>query len=107
MHLVQYMSKTEGYHLVYRKTPRGISNLHQSIRNGSFDFSTVAEKQEHLLEVFSDSDWAGNKSSRKSTSSGTMFLDGQVIYGDLGDASTPAPFDLATEALAEGQQKGF
>ena len=80
VHLVQYMSKTEGYHLVYRKTPRGISNLHQSIRNGSFDFSTVAEKQEHLLEVFSDSDWAGNKSSRKSASSGTMFLDGQVIY---------------------------
>ena len=80
VHLVQYMSKTEGYHLVYRKTPRGISNLHQNIRNGSFDFSTVAEKQEHLLEVFSDSDWAGNKSSRKSTSSGTMFLDGQVIY---------------------------
>ena len=80
VHLVQYMSKTEGYHLVYRKTPRGISNLHQSIRNGSFDFSTVAEKQEHLLEVFSDSDWAGNKSSIKSTSSGTMFLDGQVIY---------------------------
>ena len=33
-----------------------------------------------MLEVFSDSDWAGNKSSRKSTSSGTMFLDGQVIY---------------------------
>ena len=80
VHLLQYMSKTEGYHLVYRKTPRGISNLHQSIRNGSFDFSTVAEKQEHLLEVFSDSDWAGNKSSRKSTSSGTTFLDGQVIY---------------------------
>ena len=81
MHLVQYMSKTEGYHLVYRKTPRrGISNLHQSIRNGSFDFSMVADKQEHLLEVFSDSDWAGNKSSRKATSSGTMFLDGQVIY---------------------------
>ena len=80
VHLVQYMSKTEGYHLVYRKTPRGISNLHQSIRNGSFDFSLVAEKQEHLLEVFSDSDWAGSKSTRKSTSSGTMFLDGQVIY---------------------------
>ncbi|CAE7343994.1 unnamed protein product, partial [Symbiodinium sp. CCMP2456] len=36
IHLVQYMS-----------------------RNGSFDFSAIAEKQEHLLEVFSDSDWAG------------------------------------------------
>ena len=80
VHLVQYMSKTEAYHLVYRKTPRGISNLHNSIRNGTFDFSMVAEKQEHLLEVFSDSDWAGSKSTRKSTSSGTMFLDGQVIY---------------------------
>ena len=37
IHLVQYMSRTERYHLVYRKTPRGISDLHQSIRNGSFD----------------------------------------------------------------------
>ena len=34
IHLVQYMARTEGYHLVYRKTPRGISNLRQSIRNG-------------------------------------------------------------------------
>ena len=27
--------------------------------------------------------------------------------GDLGDASTPAPFDLATEAMAEDSKKGF
>ena len=31
IHLVQYMSRTEEYHLVSWKTPRGISNLHQSI----------------------------------------------------------------------------
>ena len=34
----------------------------------------------HLLEVFSDSDWAGRKDTRRSTSSGTIFLDGQCIY---------------------------
>ena len=80
VHLVQYMAKTEGYHLVYRKTPRGLSNLHESIRNGSFDFSTTPAKDHHLLEVFSDSDWAGRKDTRRSTSSGTIFLDGQCIY---------------------------
>ena len=80
IHLVQYMSKTEGYHLVYRKTPRGLSNLHESIRNGSYDFTGVESKEYHLLEVFSDSDWAGKKDTRRSTSSGNVFLDGQVIY---------------------------
>ena len=80
IHLVQYMSKTEGYHLVYRKTPRGLSNLHESIRNGSYDFTGVEPKEYHLLEVFSDSDWAGKKDTRRSTSSGNVFLDGQVIY---------------------------
>ena len=74
------MAKTEGYHLVYRKTPRGLSNLHESIRNGSYDFSTTPVKEHHLLEVFSDSDWAGRKDTRRSTSSGTIFLDGQCIY---------------------------
>ena len=31
VHLVQYMTKTEGYHLVYGKTPRGLSNLHDGV----------------------------------------------------------------------------
>ena len=80
VHLVQYMAKTEGYHLVYRKTPRGLSNLHESIRNGSYAFSTTPAKDHHLLEVFSDSDWAGRQDTRRSTSSGTIFLDGQCFY---------------------------
>ena len=80
VHLVQYMSRTEGYHLVYRKTPRGTSQMNDSIRNGSYDFSGTSPKEHHLLEVFSDSDWAGRKDSRRSTSSGTVFLDGQLIY---------------------------
>ena len=45
-----------------------------------YDFSTTPAKDHHLLEVFSDSDWAGRKDTRRSTSSGTIFLDGQCIY---------------------------
>ena len=74
------MSRTEGYRLVYRKTPRGLSNLHDSIRNGSNDFTGTTPKEYHLSEVFSDSDWAGRKDTRRSTSSGIVCLDGQCIY---------------------------
>ena len=80
VHLVQYMSRTAGYYLVYRKTPRGLSNLHDSIRNGSYDFTGTRPKEYHLLEVFSDSGWAGLKDTRRSTSSGIVCLDGQCIY---------------------------
>ena len=41
----------------------------------------VDQRSDHdLLEVFSDSDWAGKKDSRRSTNSGTVFLDIQLIY---------------------------
>ena len=60
VHLVQYIARTEGYHLVHRKTPRGLSNLHDSIRNGSYDFTGTTPKEYRFLEIFSDSDWAGH-----------------------------------------------
>ena len=87
VHLVQYIARTEGYHLVHRKTPRGLSNLHDSIRNGSYDFTGVTPKEHHLLEVFSDSDWAGRKDTRRSTSSGSVCLDGQCSYSFQGTRS--------------------
>ena len=34
----------------------------------------------HVLEVFCDSDWAGNKSSRKSTSAGVLMFDGMTVH---------------------------
>ena len=80
VHLVQYMSRTEGYHLVYRKTPRGLSNLHDSVRNGSYDFTGITPKEHHLLEVFSDSDWAGKKDTRRSTSSRIVCLGGHLLF---------------------------
>ena len=33
-----------------------------------------------MKSLFSDSDWARNKSSRKGASAGTTSLDGQVVY---------------------------
>lgn len=34
----------------------------------------------HVLEVFSDSDWSGNKATRKSTSAGYVMLDGMLLH---------------------------
>ena len=80
---------TKDYHIVYGKTFVGLSDiLHTSIRSGSHDYSSIADSQEHCVECYSDSDWAGCKVSRKSTSSGNMFLDGQrSIRFSLGNGS--------------------
>ena len=34
---------------------------------------------EHLLEIFSDSDWAGDKATRRSVSCACMFLNGNFF----------------------------
>ena len=83
MHIVQYMSKTEGYHPAHTKYPKKSSNLHElheSIRNGRCDFTGMEPKKHHYLEIYNDSDWAGKKDTRRSASAGTIFSDGQVIY---------------------------
>ena len=42
--------------------------------------SSPRPKKKHCNECYSDSGWAGCNGCRKSTSSGNMFLDGQVLY---------------------------
>ena len=80
VHTVMCLRKAKDYHMVYRKTPRGMSHLREAVRSGSHDYSSVVDSQEHCVECNSDSDWAGCKGTRKSTSSGNMFLDGQLLY---------------------------
>ena len=36
--------------------------------------------EEHLLEVFTDSDWGGNKTTRKSVSVAHMYWNGTLIH---------------------------
>ena len=38
------------------------------------------DKKIHLLEVFSDSDWAGDRTTRKSCSGSVFFLNGEYIF---------------------------
>ena len=62
------------------------------------------------LELFSDSDWATSKSSRKSTSAGIMFLNGLMIHShrrsqtSIALSSCEAELLAATGLLAEGLQ---
>ncbi|CAE7493821.1 unnamed protein product [Symbiodinium natans] len=40
----------------------------------------VRDRDAHVLEVFCDSDWSGNKSTRRSTSAGCLMLNGAPVY---------------------------
>ena len=112
-HTASYYNSTQEYCLTYRKTPVGCSNLHQEIRRGSYDFppgnvSGKGDAGQHRIEIFSDSDWAGDKRTRKSTSSGTFFLDGQLIFSfsrtqkTVSLSSAEAEYYAAASAVSVG-----
>ena len=83
-HLALYMKGTADYVAVFKKTKKGQSVLSTSSLSSSPGGVPEEEEQqepgEHLLEVFSDSDWAGDKESRRSVSCACMFLDGNYFF---------------------------
>ena len=83
-HLALYMKGTADYVAVFKKTKKGQSVLSTSNLSSSQGGVPEEEEQqhegEHLLEVFSDSDWAGDKESRGSVSCACMFLDGNLLF---------------------------
>ena len=82
--LALYMKGAADYVAVFKKTKKGQSVLSTSNLSSSQGGVPAEEEQqeagEHLLEVFSDSDWAGDKESRRSVSCACMFLDGNYFY---------------------------
>ena len=70
-HLVQYIMGITGYHLVHLE-PRA-----DDVR-GLLGYRY--EGRSHVLEIFCDSDWAGSKSTRRSTSSAVFAYQGNVIH---------------------------
>ena len=68
----------------------------------------TAEAREHLLEVFSDSDWAGDKQNRKSVSCAMFYLDGAYFYSysrtqkSIALSSAEAEYMALTGAASEG-----
>ena len=72
------------------------------------DVGVKASKRPHVLELFSDSDWATSKRSRRSTSSGFIFHNGNCIHShsrgqmSIALSSMEAEVLAATGLLAEG-----
>ena len=89
--------------------------------SGSYEYQSIFDRwgqhegdpqrrARYNLELFSDSDWATSKSSRKSTSAGIMFLKGLMIHShsrsqtSIALSSCEAELLAATGLLAEGLQ---
>ena len=82
-HLALYMKGAADYVAVFKKTKKGQSVLSASNLSSSQGGVPEEDQQhegEHLLEVFSDSDWAGDKESRRSVSCVCMFLGGNYFF---------------------------
>ena len=76
IHLSSYLYGTKTLGIFLSKGTKG-----SSVLNFSNDKNAgIRNPHKHLLEVLSDSDWASCKKTRRSISSGHVFLDGHLIY---------------------------
>ena len=108
-HLVLYLKGTADYSIAYSRTRTGASALRQQPAAAEQEGEErTAEAQEHLLEVFSDSDWAGDKQNRKSVSCAMFYLDGAYFYSysrtqkSIALSSAEAEYMALTGAASEG-----
>ena len=69
--LAAYLRHTAGYAIHLIPKAKGHSMLNQGCPD---------DQQEHLLEIFSDSDWSGSQLTRRSMSSAVHYLDGVPIF---------------------------
>ena len=75
-HLSSYLYGTKTVGIFLEKGTKG-----DSLLNFSGDLNATHHKSAHnLLEVLSDSDWASCKTTRRSVSSGHIFLNKHLIY---------------------------
>ena len=107
-HLALYLKGTSDYSIAYKKTKAGTSALKHSTEKPEEQQQADRPEEEHLLEVFSDSDWAGDKQSRKSVSCAMFYLDGAYFYSysrtqkSIALSSAEAEYMALTGAASEG-----
>ena len=106
-HLALYLKGTYDYNVAYTRTTPGRSALHKKQPEEEPQVPQP-EEHEHLLEVFSDSDWAGDKQTRKSVSCAMFYLDGAYFYSysrtqkSIALSSAEAEYMALTGAASEG-----
>ena len=57
-------------------------------------------QRDYVIELFSDSDWASSKTTRRSTSSGVIFLNGHCIHSHSRAQASIALSSMEAEVLA-------
>ena len=72
-HLVCYLKRTAGYAVRLPKTALGRSVLKPNLEEDQ-------QSEEHMLEIFTDSNWGGNKTTRKSVSVAHFYWNGTLIH---------------------------
>ena len=86
-----YSKTTSDYAMCYLCALAGTSVLRSNKKDPHDDPEDLyIEHEENLLEVFSDADWAGDKSNRRSVSGCVIFLNGQFVYSFLRTQKTVA-----------------
>ena len=103
--------KKLGSYLMWTKEMKlyyGKAELYQSVMQRWFGGQQRLESKPFMLELFSDSDWATCKTSRRSTSSGLIFLNSCLIHShsraqnSVALSSMEAEIFAATGLLVEG-----
>ena len=86
-HLILYLIGTRDFHYVFSGKAVGTSVLNLKansiLPDGDGDDPEVSQEVEeatHLLEVFTDSDWASCQGARRSASCAVLALNGSVVY---------------------------
>ena len=74
--------------------------MHQSTSQRWYGGEERRDAKPYMLELYSDSDWAICKVSRKSTSAGVMFLNGCLIHSHCRGQTSVALSSMEAEILA-------
>ena len=72
-HVCSYLQGTEGYGVRVSARAKGPSVM--NVKNSD----EVESKEQHLLEVVTDADYAGDRNDRRSTTSFQVFIDGNLM----------------------------
>ena len=76
----KYLKGCPDIHLLHKKTYPGCSFQEKRNRSAKSNKERDIYKQQSLIEICSDSDWAADRTSRQSVSCGAIMLNGNLVH---------------------------